>query len=133
MEVLPILVLPSARIETTLLAKLSKMRVGAVTPRRITLFLPFSLSPAPQTTILPSTFTFSSVTSPRPRPPVIYRFPAMVVSRSVTPEVEIVTLPYTPPSVCVPDLLTGVPMAFTRRTAICPRVMLCLGLKDPSP
>ena len=100
--------------------------------RRITLSSPASLTPPPLTTISPSTFTFSSTTSPSSTPAVTYRFPATTVSFRVTPEDVIVTLPQTSPNVVVPGLLTGVPTAFRRITAASPRVMLFCGRKVPS-
>ena len=68
-----------------------------MTLRRMMLASPPSLEPVPLAMMRPRTVTFSSFTSPSPTPPVTYRSPLMMVSRSVTPGEEMVTLPNTPP------------------------------------
>ena len=64
---------------------------------RVMLAPPLSLSPVPLAMMRPRTVTFSSFTSPRPTPPVMYRSPLMMLSRRVTPGAVMVTLPNTPP------------------------------------
>ena len=103
--------------------RLSISMASAVTLRRMMLLSPRSASPAPQTTILPMTVTFSSSTLPRPTPPLRYRLPVITVSFSFTPEVFTVRFPYTPPAIWSPVSWTRVPRARTKKQAIWPRVM----------
>ena len=130
--VLPMSVRPSLRTLMNWSDRLSISMPSAVTLRSTMLFSPFSASPAPQTTILPITVTFSSSMLPRPRPPLMYRLPVTTVSFSFTPEVLMVMFPYTPPAICSPVSWTSVPRARTRKQAICPRVMMFFGRKVPS-
>ena len=125
-------VVPSARRDRYCPLRLSTSRLFASTLRRITLSSPVSLSPDPATMMSPSTRTFSSVTAPSSKPPLTYRFPAIVVLRNVVAALEIVTLPNTSPNSYVPGSCMRLPKARSSSRAMAPREMFASGRNVPS-